>query len=39
VAFDTQKNTLLSNLYVRMLHHMGIEAESFGASSGIVTDI
>jgi hypothetical protein len=39
VAFDTKQNTLLSNLYVRMLHHMGIEAESFGASSGVVSEV
>jgi hypothetical protein len=39
VAFDAKKNTLLSNLYVRMLHHMGIEAKSFGASTGVVGEV
>ena len=34
VAFDRTNNTLLSNLFVRMLHQMDIEAESFGASKG-----
>ncbi len=39
VAFDTKNNTYLSNLYVRMLHHMGIEAKSFGASTGIISEV
>jgi hypothetical protein len=39
LGFDTKNNTLLSNLYVRMLHHMGIEAKSFGASNGIVSEV
>jgi hypothetical protein len=39
VAFDRKNNTLLSNLYVRMLHHMGIEAKSFGASNGVISEI
>jgi hypothetical protein len=39
IAFDTKQNTLLSNLYVRMLHHLGIEANSFGASSGVISEI
>jgi hypothetical protein len=39
VAFDRRNNTLLSNLYVRMLHQMGIEAKSFGASTGIVSEV
>ena len=34
VAYDRKNNTLLSNLFVRMLHQMGIEAKSFGASTG-----
>ena len=38
-AYDTKNNQLLSNLYVRMLHHMGIEAKSFGASTGIISEI
>lgn len=39
VAYNAKENTLLSNLYVRMLHHMGIEANSFGASSGVVGEV
>lgn len=39
LAFDTKNNLLLSNLYVRMLHHMDIEAKTFGASTGIVSEI
>src|SRR5207244_139521 len=39
VAFDRQNNTLLSNLFVRMIHHMGIEAKSFGASSGVIGEV
>lgn len=39
LAFDTKNNMLLSNLYVRMLHHMGIEANSFGASNGIISEV
>lgn len=39
LAFDTKNNTLLSNLYVRMLHHMGVEAQSFGASNGILSEV
>ena len=39
VAFDRQNNTLLSNLFVRMIHHMGIEAKSFGASTGIISEV
>ena len=39
LAYDTKNNQLLSNLYVRMLHHMNIEAKSFGASTGMVNEI
>ncbi len=39
LAFDTKNNKLLSNLYVRMLHHMGVEAETFGASNGVVSEV
>lgn len=39
IAYDTKNNTLLSNLYVRMLHQMGIEAKSFGASNGVISEI
>lgn len=39
VAYNPKENTLLSNLYVRMLHHMKIEADSFGASTGVISDV
>jgi hypothetical protein len=39
VAFDRKNNALLSNLFVRMLHQMGIEAKSFGASTSVVSEI
>ena len=39
VAFDRTNNMLLSNLFVRMLHQMDIEAESFGASNGVVSHV
>jgi hypothetical protein len=39
LAYNTKENTLLSNLYVRLLHHMGIEEETFGASNGVVSEL
>ncbi len=39
VAFDRKNNTPLSNLFVRMLHQMGIEAKSFGASTGAASEV
>jgi hypothetical protein len=39
LAYDRRNNTLLSNLYVRMIHQMGIEARSFGASTGLLGDV
>lgn len=39
IGFDTKHNTLLSNLYVRLLHHMGVEARAFGASNGIISEV
>lgn len=39
VLYDRQKNRPLSNLYVRMLHQMGIEADKFGTSTGVISDI
>jgi hypothetical protein len=39
VAYDRKNNTLLSNLFVRMMHHMGIEAKSFGASTGVEREV
>ncbi|MCC6511201.1 MAG: DUF1552 domain-containing protein [Pirellulaceae bacterium] len=39
LAFDTKQNTLMANLFVRMLHHMQIEAERFGASTSVLSEI
>jgi hypothetical protein len=39
LAYDRRNNTLLSNLYVRMMQQMGIETRSFGASTGVLTDL
>ncbi len=39
VAYDRKNNTLLSNLFVRLLHQMGIESRAFGASTGVVSEV
>ena len=39
VLYDREKNRPLSNLFVRMLHQMGIEADKFGTSTGVISDI
>jgi hypothetical protein len=39
VLLDRKDNTPLSNLYVRMLHQIGVECPSFGASTGVLSDI
>jgi len=39
LAFDRTNNLLLSNLFVRMIQQMGIEAHSFGASNGVLTEV
>lgn len=39
LAFDTQQNTLLSNLFVRVLRHMDLEVDRFGASTGVISEI
>lgn len=39
LAFDRKKNTPLSNLFVGMLHRMGIAAGKFGSSTGTLTEI
>ena len=39
VAYDTKQNTPLSNLYVRALHQLGVECDSFGASKGVISEI
>ena len=39
VMYDRANNLPLSNLFVRMLHQMGIEADRFGTSTGVVGEI
>lgn len=39
VAYDTNNNTPLSNLYLRALHQLGIESDSFGSSTGVIAEI
>jgi len=39
VAFDRNNNHPLSNLFVRMLHQMGIEADRFGTSTGTLSEV
>ena len=39
VAFVLKNNTLLSNLFVRMLQQVGIEAERFGSSTGKLSEV
>jgi hypothetical protein len=39
LAYNTKENTLLSNLYVRLLQHMEIETDTFGASSGVISEV
>lgn len=39
LAFDAQKGPPLSNLYLSMLHRLGVEADRFGSSSGTLTGL
>ncbi len=39
LAYDRKNNTLLSNLFVRMLRQMGIETDSFGASTSVISEV
>jgi hypothetical protein len=39
VAFDRKDNKPLSNLFVRMLHQMGIELDRFGSSTGTLSEV
>lgn len=39
VAFDTEKNKPLCNLFVRMLQQMGVETDRFGSADGVVGEI
>jgi hypothetical protein len=39
LAFDCHDNTPLSNLFLSMLHRMGVEADAFGSSRGTLTGL
>ncbi len=39
LAYDAQAKTPIANLYLNMLNIMGVEADSFGDSTGRLTDI
>jgi len=39
VGYDAKNNTLMSALYLRMLHQMDIEAKSFGASTSAIGEV
>jgi hypothetical protein len=39
VLKDRNDNTPLSNLYLRMLHQVGIESNAFGSSTGVMGDV
>ena len=39
IAFDTKKNYPLPNLFVSMLHRMGLETENFASSTGTMAGL
>jgi hypothetical protein len=39
VAFDRKNNKPMSNLFVRMLRQVGIEADRFGSSTGALSEV
>lgn len=39
VAFDRGNNKPLSNLFVRLIQQMGIEARAFGSSTGVISEV
>jgi len=39
LAFDRRSNRPFSNLFVRMMRQMGIEANAFGSSTGVVSEV
>ena len=39
VVGDARSNRRMSNLFVRMLQHLGQETQQFGASDGVVSEI
>ena len=39
IAYDRENNLLMSNLLLRMLQQMGVEADQFGQSTGPISEI
>jgi hypothetical protein len=39
LVYDRKNNKNLSNLFVRLAQHMGVETERFGMSDGVITDV
>lgn len=39
VLKDRKNNTPLSNLFVRVLHQIGVESDAFGSSTGVMDDV
>ena len=39
LAFDRDDNTPLSDLFLSMLHRMGVEADAFGSSNGTLNGL
>lgn len=39
LAFDSQRNYALSNVYLRMLRQIGVEADRFGSSTGALAEL
>lgn len=39
VLKDRKNNTPLSNLYIRVLHQLGIESDAFGSSTGVIDEV
>jgi hypothetical protein len=39
LAFDTKNNYPLSNLYLTMLHRLGVETSAFSTSKGTMTGL
>jgi hypothetical protein len=39
MAFDTVQNKPLCNVFLTMLHQLGIEAEQFASSTAPITEI
>ena len=39
LAFNSEKNTPLCNLYVNMLHQFGVHVDTFASSTGTITGL